>query len=184
MPDVALTEAVLCGGENASDPRPRPAESDPRERMRPKGCAMYYLIYVSQARQPMSKADLKSILEKSRAYNIEDSITGLLIYKYAEKANRGNFMQLLEGPKDRVEAAFERIVADERHHTQIVLEEGEAEARSCPNWLMGFRNVDTDDLARVDGFADLGEDSFSERALCGDIHGALGLMQSFYEDDT
>ena len=49
---------------------------------------------------------------------------------------------------------------------------------------MGFRNVDTDDLARVDGFADLGEESFSERALCGDIHGALELMQSFYEDDT
>lgn len=145
---------------------------------------MHYLIYVSQAHHPMSKADLRNILEKSRAYNIEDNITGLLIYKYSAAADRGNFMQLLEGPRDRVEAAFERIVADSRHHTQIVLEEGEAKARSCPNWLMGFRNVDTDDLARVDGFADLGEESFSERALCGDVHGALELMQSFYEDDT
>ncbi|MEO1199480.1 MAG: BLUF domain-containing protein [Pseudomonadota bacterium] len=144
---------------------------------------MGYMVYVSQASRPMQEADLADILTKSRAYNTEDGVTGLLIYRYLPETGRGNFMQLLEGPKDKVDAAWGRIAADDRHHTQIVLEEGPIAGRACPNWSMGFRNVETRDLADKEGFADLGEDSFSERALCGQVHGARDLMSAFYEAD-
>jgi Sensors of blue-light using FAD len=143
---------------------------------------MYHLIYVSQAVQPMTEPELAGILEKSRNHNRRDGITGLLIYKFAPSSNRANFMQLLEGEKAEVLKAFERIKSDRRHHTKIVLEEGEIVARNFPDWSMGFRNIDEADLARFEGYSDLGSEDFWERAQDGDLDSALDLMMSFYGD--
>ncbi len=143
---------------------------------------MNYLVYVSQAERPMTREELTDLLEQSRAYNHKDGITGLLIYRYTADDDRACFMQLLEGEKAVLDATFERIAADRRHHTKIILEEGEIAARHFPAWLMGFRDVDNIDLERFDGFTDLGSSAFWERAQSGALSGGLGLMQSFYED--
>ncbi len=143
---------------------------------------MYHLIYVSQAVQPMTETELAGILEKSRDYNRRDGITGLLIYKLAPSSNRANFMQLLEGEKADVQKAFDRIKADRRHHTKIVLEEGEIDARNFPDWSMGFRNIDEVDLATFEGYSDLGSEDFWARAHDGQLDDALDLMMSFYGD--
>jgi hypothetical protein len=126
---------------------------------------MYHLIYVSQAANPMGEPELAEILRRSRDHNGRDGITGLLIYKLAPSSNRANFMQLLEGEKEQVLNAFARIRADRRHHTKIVLEEGEIARRNFPDWSMGLRNVDESDLLRFDGYSDLG----SEKGTC-DAH--------------
>ena len=144
---------------------------------------MYHLIYVSQALSPMSKDALAAILKKSRDYNTRDGISGLLIYKYSPAEQRANFMQLLEGEEHQVLGAFKRIRNDKRHHTKIVLEEGQIEARNFPDWSMGFRNIDAQDLAQFEGYSDLGTNDFHERAKAGKIHGALDIMKSFYEED-
>jgi len=145
---------------------------------------MYHLIYVSQAAQPLTETELAGILEKSRDYNRRDGITGLLIYKLTPSANRGNFMQLLEGEKADVQKAFERIKADRRHHTKIVLEEGEIAARNFPDWSMGFRNIDEADLASFEGYSDLGSEDFWARAKDGHLDDALEIMMSFYDDSS
>ncbi|MGB5215245.1 MAG: BLUF domain-containing protein [Anderseniella sp.] len=144
---------------------------------------MYHLIYVSQATRPMSEKDLAAVLEKSRDYNTEDGITGLLIYKFTPSENRANFMQLLEGPEDKVLAAFARIEADKRHHTKVVLEQGEISDRNFPDWSMGFRNADAADLENFDGYSDLGSPEFWTRAKDGELSDALDIMMSFYSDE-
>ena len=145
---------------------------------------MYHLIYVSQAARPLSESELAEILKKSRDYNSRDGITGLLIYKLTPSASRANFMQLLEGEKGEVVRAFDRIKADRRHHTKIVLEEGEIAVRNFPDWSMGFRNIDEADLARFEGYSDLGSDAFWARAKDGHLVDGLDLMLSFYDDNS
>ncbi len=144
---------------------------------------MYHLIYVSQAARPMSEEDLAAILKKSRDYNTEDGITGLLIYKFTPSEDRANFMQLLEGPEDKVLAAFARIEADKRHHTKVVLEQGKIAHRNFPDWSMGFRNADAADLAGFEGYSDLGSPGFWDRARSGELSDALEIMMSFYSDE-
>jgi len=144
---------------------------------------MYHLIYVSQAERPMTDEELAAILKKSRDYNTRDGITGLLIYKYSRPDDRANFMQLLEGEKDQVLDAFRRIRADNRHHTKVVLEEGEIAERNFPDWSMGFRNVEPKQLADFEGFSDLGSEEFWKRAKSGELSEPLEIMLSFYEDE-
>ena len=144
--------------------------------------SMYYLIYVSQATRPMNEEDLAAILQQSRDYNTRDAITGLLMYKFTPSERRGNFMQLLEGDKDKVLSAFERINADKRHHTKVLLEQGEIAERNFSNWSMGFRNVNTSDLDKFQGYSDLGSESFWNRARDGKVPEALALMLTFYTD--
>jgi hypothetical protein len=141
---------------------------------------MYYLIYVSQAERPMRSEELSDILKISRKHNQGDDITGLLIYRFTPSEERGNFMQLLEGSKQKVNEAFARIAADKRHHTKIVLEEGEIPARSFPDWTMGFRDVEATELEGFDGYSDLGSAEFWRRARAGSLRDALELMRSFY----
>ncbi len=144
---------------------------------------MYYLIYVSQAAKPMKEQELSEILMKSRDYNTRDGITGLLIYKFTPSENRGNFMQLLEGPKAHVLGAFDRIKADKRHHTKVLLEQGELENQNFPDWSMGFRNADSSDLEKFEGYSNLGSSEFWDRAKDGKLSSALELMLSFYTDE-
>lgn len=144
---------------------------------------MYHIIYVSQAERPMTDDELAAILKKSRDYNTRDGISGLLIYKYSRSENRANFMQLLEGEKEKVLDAFRRIRADKRHHTKVVLEEGEIDERNFPDWSMGFRNVKQEQLAAFEGYSDLGSDEFWKRAKCGDLSEPLEIMLSFYDDE-
>jgi hypothetical protein len=141
---------------------------------------MKYLIYVSQTAHPMSDAELAEILQYSRSRNTREGITGLLIYRYSPGENRGNFMQFLEGEAQAIDRAWQRIAADPRHHTKIVLEEGGAEARAFPDWSMGFRNIDDSALEGFEGYSDLGSEQFWDRARSGDLAGALEVMTSFY----
>jgi len=144
---------------------------------------MYHLIYVSQAERPMSEDELAAILKKSRDRNTREGISGLLIYRYAPADGRANFMQLLEGEKGQVLKAYDRIKADGRHHTKIVLEQGDIDERHFADWSMGFRNVDEADLAGFEGYSDLGSDAFWARANADDLSDALELMMSFAGED-
>jgi hypothetical protein len=143
---------------------------------------MKYLIYVSQAVHPMSKDELADILQHSRKWNTVNSITGVLIYRYLPQEKRGNFLQLIEGDEDVIDRCWERIAADERHHTKVVLESGETDIRMFPDWSMGFRNIEQDELVSFDGYTDLGSEAFWERAQAGSLPDALDLMKSFYSD--
>ena len=97
-------------------------------------------------------AEIEAILAKSRVNNARDGITGGLLF------NNGCFAQVLEGPVDAIEAAFERIQCDERHGDITMLEAGPISARDFPHWSMAFNGQagETNPLAKqalADAFA-------------------------------
>ena len=73
---------------------------------------------------------LSNILLVARAANNRDGITGALI------SRDDLFVQLLEGPRDRVTAAFDRIQRDDRHVEVSELWSSDIEQRLFANWDM------------------------------------------------
>jgi hypothetical protein len=73
---------------------------------------------------------LEAILATARMRNLRDDVTGALICRH------DLFMQLLEGPRDRVTATFGRILRDDRHVDVSLLWCGDAAVRMFPDWTM------------------------------------------------
>jgi hypothetical protein len=111
-------------------------------------------------------AEVSDILSTSRANNERDGITGALMF------NAGCFAQVLEGPLDVVEVAFERIQQDDRHSEVSLLAIEPITKRSFPNWAMGFVGLSDHDAAR---FADVAAASdFDPSHFSGDkLHSIL-----------
>lgn len=93
--------------------------------------ATLQLIYASK---PFGFDDLvlRGILTTARANNARDGITGALVCRH------DLFLQLLEGPRDRVESLFARICEDDRHVDvrRISASEIADAARLFPGWSM------------------------------------------------
>ena len=142
---------------------------------------MKYIVYVSQAVNAFSTNDLGRLLEHSRDRNEKDGITGLLVYRYNADFKRGNFLQVLEGTSEALDDVWNRISNDPRHHTLIVLDEGQSDARMFGNWSMGFKNVDENDLGKFPGFSELGSDEFWKNANKNALVDALNTLRSFYD---
>ncbi len=73
---------------------------------------------------------LEAILAVARQRNARDDITGALVCRH------DLFMQMLEGPRDKVTACFGRILRDDRHVDVSLLWCGDAKARLFPDWTM------------------------------------------------
>jgi hypothetical protein len=93
------------------------------------------LVYISRASSAPSPQTFESILASSLARNNRDGITGVLAY------SAGSYLQLIEGPVDKVRALLAVICRDPRHHQVRVLLERRAERRAAPAWSMGVLNL-------------------------------------------
>jgi hypothetical protein len=84
------------------------------------------------------------ILATSVANNLRDCITGALI------CDDRWFVQELEGAENKVSAAFERILRDQRHRDVSLVTMQAVAARRFPNFAMAclFRDEDNCDLFR------------------------------------
>lgn len=110
---------------------------------------MLQLIYVSSVRPGAEGIDPETILAVSRANNQRDEITGLL---YSDGTR---FLQALEGPAEKVEAAYTRIKADPRHRAVVMLSERQIEAREFGEWAMAHKSPGTDADAFIGRVSDL-----------------------------
>ena len=99
---------------------------------------MLQLIYVSSVRPGAEGIDPAEILAKSRVNNARDSITGLL---YSDGTR---FLQALEGPAEKAEAAYARIKADPRHRAVVILSERKIDAREFGEWAMAHKMPGSD----------------------------------------
>ena len=100
------------------------------------------LLYASRAVDGIDEAFLRSILEESRANNLEHGITGILCTYPAG----GVFIQALEGGRKAVNRLYWNIVRDDRHADVTLLEYTEIEERRFAGWSMG--NVDLNKVNR------------------------------------
>lgn len=106
---------------------------------------MFYLIYSSKSLPDLPKEEIYQILEKSREYNSEHNISGLLLCineKYHPEKINGKFIQVLEGDKKEVISLYRIIEKDIRHKEVKILSEGMIMERMFDKWRMGFRDID------------------------------------------
>ncbi len=91
---------------------------------------MLSVTYVSVADPLISDEDIAAILVSARRNNARDELTGALVY------NGHNFLQLLEGPDDQVEACLAVIRADPRHSGMVEVRRRAVETRDFGEWAM------------------------------------------------
>ena len=115
---------------------------------------MLSLIYVSTSVKLLNDEELLDILKISRENNSSKDVTGLLLYK------GGNFMQVLEGPDEAVEALYEKIKVDPRHKDVNVLSREQISARQFPAWEMAFQNLDNPEVKNEPGYSQFLQDEF------------------------
>lgn len=104
------------------------------------------LCYVSFACDRMNSEELSALLKVSRENNSKKHITGLLLYD-----GFGTFIQMLEGEKSDVVSLYDKIKMDKRHARIHLLRQSTIQARSFPDWKMGFRKIDDSSLAKMKG---------------------------------
>lgn len=105
-------------------------------------------------------AGISEILAASVANNLRDGVTGALIH------DDRWFVQALEGAENKVSAAFERILRDQRHRdVSLVTMQAMSERRYANAAMMCIaRDQDNDDLFRHYGE----EDCFDPRQVRAD----------------
>ena len=101
----------------------------------------YQIIYSSQAKTPLSMADLEEILVDARAGNERCQVTGVLVYV------DGVFLQILEGEEGVLRGLMRSISADARHTDVKVFHEAEAGHRIFPDWRMACLSATPQQMA-------------------------------------
>lgn len=96
------------------------------------------VVYLSAAQGSVGDAELSEILATARAENGPRAMTGLLAF------GGGLFLQILEGPRDTIEATLLRLKRDPRHANLRILQDQEVAARDFAGCPMGFRALDPD----------------------------------------
>lgn len=94
--------------------------------------SLYSLVYTSTASRPLAKSDLERILDNARKRNLEEHVTGLLLF------TEGKFMQYLEGPEDGVVKIFELIIKSSLHEQIVEVSRKSIAAREYGDWSMAF----------------------------------------------
>ena len=92
------------------------------------------LLYCSVSVAPqITDVDLEHILASARRRNLEEGITGMLLYY------RGGFVQILEGSKESAENIYEKFIGPDLKHTALnKVHQNTISHRSFGEWSMGF----------------------------------------------
>lgn len=95
------------------------------------------IVYVSTALTDFSHDELVDLTSKSAERNRREGITGVLCYL------GGEFLQVFEGPPERVDDLWERLNRDGRHTCLQVLVESPAAERLFEAWGMGLCDLES-----------------------------------------
>ena len=110
------------------------------------------VLYTSTARSPFGDDELAELLTRSRASNERNELTGMLLYR------GGRFVQVLEGPAERVRDLLAVIAADDRHTAMRVLIEQPIAQREFAEWTMGYQPIAVTTAPAPEGFRDTFDD--------------------------
>ena len=141
-----------------------------------------YLIYTSKSAVLMQQEGLTFLLAQSRKNNLSFHITGMLIYmegRFLDKLE-GRFMQFIEGDQADINALYERILKDERHHAVLLLEKGSCAQRNFENWSMGFQSLEKRLVLDASGYFELA-DCFSGIGTLSCDKRLLNYFKVFYQ---
>lgn len=97
---------------------------------------MRQVVFASFSTVPGDHASLDRIVEQSRHNNALDGITGLLW------SDSFRYLQVFEGPRGSMEACFNRICSDSRHHSLEVVSDRTTDHRDFGTWHLLHRRAD------------------------------------------
>lgn len=89
-------------------------------------------VYTSTAIPNLGLSAVESILEKARGKNLENNVTGMLLF------SGDYFLQYIEGGRNQVNETLVRILRDDRHSKPVIIDYSEIEHRSFQDWSMSF----------------------------------------------
>ena len=93
------------------------------------------VIYVSE-KTDTSDASLAQIIDSSTKNNLETGVTGCLL------SGSNSFLQLLEGPRQRIDRLYVTINADSRHKKVVMLTDEDIDERLFSSWSMKLAPFD------------------------------------------
>jgi hypothetical protein len=126
------------------------------------------LVYRSQATHKLGSLHLFNLLVQCRKRNSELGITGHLLY------TEEIFVQCIEGPPAAVEALWQSIQRDDRHHNIELLSRGPETERRFGDWSMAFSSYAHFNKYGVPGFFPVDKEGMSEAAArCAGLTDAL-----------
>ena len=96
---------------------------------------LWTIVYVSKAARPVTPDDLLHIVEGARRRNVEEGITGVLLYA------DGSFMQYLEGPEAGLHRVYAVIKTHPLHYGLIDLVRAPIHTREFAEWSMACHVV-------------------------------------------
>ena len=95
-----------------------------------RGPRLWAIVYVSKSARSVTSGDLRRILEGARRRNVEEGITGVLLYA------DGYFMQYLEGAEAALHRVYAVIKTDPLHYGLINLVRETIQTRAFADWSM------------------------------------------------
>lgn len=101
---------------------------------------LWQICYISESSRHLSEDEIQTLLKKARKHNAATSITGILIY------HAGHFLQVIEGPLNRLDRLYQRISLDPRHQQILKILEAPIEHRYFANWQMAYSKIEEFDL--------------------------------------
>lgn len=136
---------------------------------------MITLIYGSTAVRDFSDAELLDILTVADEKNKKLGITGMLLYK------NKNFLQVLEGEAEVVDALYAKIQKDPRHHSVMTILRRKIKEREFGNWTMSFVNLDTLEAEQQEGFTNFLIKPFDMQEFTDEPSYAFAFLRNFKE---
>ncbi|MEQ8626440.1 BLUF domain-containing protein [Ekhidna sp.] len=110
---------------------------------------IFYLIYTSKPRVPMTMEIVDEITEASIRNNKEFNITGMLL------GIEGHYLQYLEGEEKDVLNLLEIIKKDVRHKELVVWVQGFYDNRVFSEWSMGSWMLTNERLEKLTALTDI-----------------------------
>jgi hypothetical protein len=105
--------------------------------------SLFAIAYVSSATQEMSASDLERLLQTAREHNLQENVTGVLLYA------DGNYAQYIEGPQPALDDVYELILSSKLHRDISTLTRGPIGAREFPGWAMAYTPADSRQLLEL-----------------------------------
>ncbi len=122
------------------------------------------LIYQSKASQDFGTLHLFNLLTEARQRNKRLGITGHLLYL------NGQFTQCIEGQREGLDALWESLLRDVRHHDIELLARYAITERRFAEWTMAFSSYQTFYVHGMTGFFPV--DERTESPLAATCRGA------------
>ena len=96
----------------------------------------FKLVYVSRSTDDLTDEELHKLYNTCKEFNLAHSITGMLMYE------KGKFIQVLEGYRNKINELVERIKEDRRNEELEIIYQAEVPEREFESWSMGLKASD------------------------------------------